>query len=234
MVGAASSSGTPNRPEGIRTPGDTLASRALQLGLSHSLGGRVGGLIAAIYLAGCVSGAMSHTGDVPAGHRPGIISVTLTSEIRSRPYSPETLSRPDVTAAIAMCEQMFGSEGHCRIDTTPGAELDRFTREEHERVYVFVVLRDLQPGRLYEVSSRWFGPDGGVTARASKRLTVPDSAKPSLSLDLQFWSALRTMRPGRWRVEIAVNGEVEADRTFEVIGSTRAQGPPRQPLGRAP
>jgi hypothetical protein len=30
------------------------------------------------------------------------------------------------------------------------------------------------------------------------------------------------MRPGRWRAEIAVNGEVEAERTFEVIASVRA------------
>src|SRR5262249_19892085 len=114
-------------------------------------------------------------------------------------------------------------EGRCERETTPGRERDRFSPDEHERVYAFVVLQDLEPARSYEISARWYGPDGGVAARATKRLIVPQAAKPSFTIELYFWSAAKTLKPGRWRVEITINGDVEANRAFEVIGSTRAQ-----------
>src|SRR5262249_1939397 len=163
---------------------------------------RTAGMVLMVLLAGCASAPQA--GGAPAGRRPGIMSVLLTSEIRSEPLPAERLLRPDIKTSIAMCEQMLGPEGRCGRETTPGPERDRFSPDEHERVYAFVVLQDLEPARSYEVSARWYRPDGGVTGRATKRLIVPQAAKPSFTIELHFWSAVKTLKPGRWRVEIAI------------------------------
>jgi hypothetical protein len=138
---------------------------------------------------------------------------------------------PRIKAAIAACGR--SGETDCGSRAIPGDSRDRFSRDEHERVHVFIVLADVEWGRSYEVRVRWFGPDGGVSARFTKRALTPELAVPGYTLSADFWVVTKTMRPGRWRAEVAVNGEVEAERTFEVVASTRARGgslaPPRWP-----
>jgi hypothetical protein len=67
----------------------------------------------------------------------------------------------------------------------------------------------------------------------TKRLLSPELALPGFVLTGDFWLEVRTIRPGRWRVEVAVNGEVEADRTFEVVALARPHGMPLAPRGGA-
>jgi hypothetical protein len=134
-------------------------------------------------------------------------------------------------AAIAACER--SGETACGSRAIPGEPREQFSQSENERVHVFVTLGDVEPGRSYEMRVRWIGPDGGVTARMTKRLFSPELALPGVTLTGDFWLEVRTIRPGRWRVEVAANGEVEADRPFEVVASARAHGAPRSPRGGA-
>jgi hypothetical protein len=135
-----------------------------------------------------------------------------------------------LAAAVAACERSGGGTG-CRERRTPGEPRDRYSRDENERVHVFVTVTDLQPRRWYECRVRFYGPDGGIFARLTKRVQAPDPLHASHELFFVFESATRSMRPGRWRVEIAVNDEVEGERTFEVVGSARAQDTPADPPG---
>ena len=199
--------------------------------LSRLFSGRVGCVCAAALLAGCVSAVTSRMGDAPTGGRPGVVTVLLTSSVRWEPRSREQMLEPRVKAAIAACEQ--SGETGCGSRAIPGEPREQFSQSENERVHIFVTLGDVEPGRSYEMRVRWFGPDGGVTARMTKRLFSPELALPGFVLTGDFWLEVRTIRPGRWRVEIAVNGEVEADRTFEVVASARAHGAPLAPRGGA-
>ena len=61
----------------------------------------------------------------------------------------------------------------------------------------------------------------------TKRMISPEPAQ-GMTMSGDFWVEIARLRPGPWRVEVAVNGDVEAERAFEVIGSTRAQRSPRQ------
>jgi hypothetical protein len=148
------------------------------------------------------------------------MTVVLTATVERRPYSSAELADTITAGAVAECERMGGGTP-CRDIRTPGEPQDRFSRDSNERVYVFVTLKNLEPRRSYECRARFFGPDGGVFARVTQRMLTSDRLPLSYELFVIFESGTRAMRPGRWKVEVAVNGEVEAERTFEVIGSTR-------------
>lgn len=197
---------------------------------NHLLQRQIAGVCIAALSAGCASAATSRTGDMPVGSRPGAVSVLLTSSVRWEPRSREEMLEPAVKAAVAACERS-GWTG-CGSRAIPGEPRDQFSRDEHERVHVFIVLADVEPGRSYEIRVRWLGPDGGVAARVTKRVFSPEPAPPGFTLTADFWVEVRTIRPGRWRVEVAVNGDVEADRTFEVVASARAHGWPHASLRR--
>jgi hypothetical protein len=204
---------------------------------SRRLAVRLGGLVAwvrsalvfkrcaeevciAVVLVGCTSGATTRIDDGALG-RAGIVTIVLTASIQSQPFSEADLAQGPVATAVAACERSGGGTA-CKERRTPGEPQDRFSRDANERVHVFVSLIDLEPRRWYECTVRFFGPDGGVFARVTKRIQSPDPVHPSHQLFFIFESSARAMRPGRWRAEIAVNGEVEAERTFEVIASVRA------------
>src|SRR5262249_59943954 len=105
-----------------------------------------------------------------------------------------------------------------RSRRVPGEPGDEYSPDEHDRVHVCVTLAVIESGSSYETRIRWFGPDGGVAARMTERYITPQGFS-GLSINLDFWADVKKLKPGRWRVEVAVNGEVEAERTFEGIGS---------------
>ncbi len=184
-----------------------------------------GACLAAV-LAGCAS-APTRTEEAPAG-RAGVVTVMLTGSAKRETLSEAELTDASTAAAVASCERSGGGTG-CRERWTTGEPQDRFSRDANERLHVVVVLADLEPRRRYECSLRLFGPDGGMYVRATKRLESPQLIHSSLRLTFVFESATGAMRPGRWKVEITVNGEVEGERMFEVVGSARVQSPTEPP-----
>jgi hypothetical protein len=187
---------------------------------NHLLQRQIAGVCIAALSAGCASVATSRTGDVPVAGRPGLVMVLLTPSVQWAPRAPEEMLEPAVEAAVAACERSRGTR--CGERATPGEARARFSRDENERVHVFVVLGDIEAGASYEIRVRWLGPDGGVAARMAMRLRTPEPTLHAATLTADFWLDAKTMRPGRWRAEVAVNGEVEAERTFEVIGLARS------------
>jgi len=129
------------------------------------------------------------------------------------------MADPAVKAAIAACKQ--SGETDCETHAVPGEPRDQFSREEHERVHVFIILGDVEPQRSYEIQLRWFGPDGGMAARFTRRAITPSLAARGFTVTADYWLETKAMRPGRWKAEIAVNGEVEAERTFDLVGAAR-------------
>ena len=124
-------------------------------------------------------------------------------------------------AAIDSCRRSGGVE--CGRRARPGRPQERFVREENGRVHVFVTLGDVEPGRIYECRTRWLGPDGGMAMRQELRVIAPDPAERGHSLMFDFWADTPGMASGRWRVEVAVNGELEAERAFEVVAPAPAE-----------
>jgi hypothetical protein len=171
-----------------------------------------------VLLVGCASGA-TRTEEASAG-RAGLLTIVLTASVRREPLSATELADAATAAAVASCERSGGGTS-CKERWVPGEPQERFSRDANERLHVIVALTDLEPRRRYECSIRLFGPDGGLAARLTKRLQSPDSVNPIHRLTFIFDSATGSMRPARWKVEITVNGDVEGERTFEVVGSAR-------------
>jgi hypothetical protein len=188
------------------------------------------GACLAVVLAGCAS-ATTRTEEAPAG-RVGVVTIVLTASVRREPLSATDLADSETAAAVASCERSGGGTS-CKEHWVLGDPQDRFSRDANERLHVVVALTDLEPRRRYECTIRLFDPDGGLVARLTKRLQSPDSVHPKHRMTFVFDSATGTMRPGRWKVEIAVNGDVEGERTFEVVGSARVQ-PPAAPPSASP
>ncbi|HEY7140118.1 MAG TPA: hypothetical protein VIE44_08480 [Methylomirabilota bacterium] len=168
---------------------------------------------------------------MPAGRRPGMVAVLITSSVRLEPFSEEEMLDPRLKVVIGACERNRLPD--CRSRLVPGEPRDQFSQAEHDKVHVYVTLAVVEAGRAYDTRIRWFAPDGGVAARMTQRHVVPRPSLPGLRLTGDFWAEVKKLRPGRWRVEVAVNDEVEAERTFEVIGSTRTDGPRSRLFGRA-
>lgn len=146
--------------------------------------------------------------------RPQFVLVELTSQITYAPFSTEELADPVLKAAMALCEKQ--GFRHCRERPTPADSRTQFSRTRDERVFAHVTLGGLRPEREYECAVRWIGPDGGVRARLAHALRTPAGIYQGFYYNCTFdWRSLPEL--GRWRVEIAINGQVEGERSFEVI-----------------
>jgi hypothetical protein len=103
-----------------------------------------------------------------------------------------------------------------------------------------LTIKGVEPERRYTVGFRLFDPKGEMRARHTMFYDVPRHLQPSFEWQPHItWSPQdpRNWDLGRWRVEIAVNGKVEATRTFEVVEwdpSTRHQLEQEAPRTRAP
>ncbi len=97
-----------------------------------------------------------------------------------------------------------------------GAE---FRRSQSGRVTALVILGGVQPDRSYEVSIRWFDPQGNLVKRLTMPLHIPSQFAPGYSADLWFhyaYSDASQIPLGRWRVELIINGMVEGETSFQV------------------
>jgi hypothetical protein len=172
-------------------------------------------------LTACAELSPSRGGSAP-GAPPQRVAIELTSQVQYTPLPPEVLGRPGVQAAIAQCEHQ-GWE-RCREFKKPADSRTYFVRTQDEQVFVFVKLGGLEPDRAYEVRFRLFDPEGNMRMRVSTPFHIPSGALPDFNLDFVFqWGPPdpSTWQLGRWRVEVAVNGQVEGERTFEVVDRTR-------------
>ena len=96
----------------------------------------------------------------------------------------------------------------------------QFSRSRDERVFAYVTLGGLQPERDYECAARWMGPDGGVRARPARTFRTSAGIPSDFVFNCTFdWRLMgSSSEVGRWRVEVAIKGQVDGERSFGVIG----------------
>ena len=152
------------------------------------------------------------------GPQPQGVTVVLTSGLKYEPLSPEQLADPNTQAIIKQCEEL----GSLRCKET-WQEIDnrnQFSRDEHEAVYTAIHFYGLRGNRTYTIVYRLYGPNDEL----QERYTIPMHMPPSWPLaerrsiffvwfpvDPAIWPL------GRWRVEVFVNGQLETERSFEVV-----------------
>jgi hypothetical protein len=126
-------------------------------------------------------------------------------------------AEPVLRAAIDSCEKQ--GFRNCHERKKPGDARTQFSRTKDDRVFAYVSMGGLRPERDYECAVRWIGPDGGVRARLARAFRTPAGLPQDFTYNCTFDWRLRgsLSEIGRWRVEIAINGQVEGERSFEVI-----------------
>jgi hypothetical protein len=150
------------------------------------------------------------------------VKIVLTSRVTYEPFSPEFLANPIVQSLVAECQRK--GEAHCGERLVPADSRTEFVRTQDKRIVSFVELGGVEPGRAYEVRFRLFDPAGNLRERATFSLHVPSSFPPNATLIYEYsWAPQdpATWQLGRWRLEIAVNGQVESEGTFEVVDRAR-------------
>ena len=168
-------------------------------------------------LASCASTVAPPSTTRPPGVRPRSVTVTLTESVRYEPHSPDKKSEPGMRDVIAECER--SRSRHCGDRAIAGETRSRFVRGEDERVHLFVGIRGLEGGRAYELRARWFGPDGGMVARVTDTLYTPVNLHRNVVYHVRFSAVVNLLPAGLCRVELSIDGEVEAERVFEVVTS---------------
>jgi hypothetical protein len=172
--------------------------------------------IIALFTA-CAEMPPSRVASIP-GAPPQNISLELASQAEHTPLPPEVLSDPVIQPVIAQCEQQGGM--HCRESTGPANSRTKFVRTQDDKLIAFVKLGGLEWNRDYAVRFRLFDPDGNMRSRSIFSQHIPSAFPPDGTLDFAFfWTAPDPIawQLGKWRVEIAVNGQVEVERTFLVV-----------------
>ena len=164
----------------------------------------------------CTTLPPSQTVAVP-GASPRMLHIQLTSGLKWTPYSPQELADPLIQRAIAQCERA-GIE-HCREQPEPIDARTQFVQGQDKQGLIVVALQGLEPARTYEVQWRLFTPEGQLQARMAM---PPNIASTPLVV---YWFTINpsALLVGRWRVEIVVNGRMEAERFFEIV--PRVQSP---------
>jgi hypothetical protein len=120
---------------------------------------------------------------------------------------------------VAQCERQ--KLPNCRSYIAGVETQTTFARSRGTQVVAVVFLKGLESSRRYEVQGQLVDPRGDRRARVVYVWDLPREVSPDFHLDVSFtWSFPsdpRAVSLGRWRIEIAVNGIVEGERTFEVI-----------------
>jgi len=170
------------------------------------------------FLTGCAELPPSGTVSVP-GSPPRTVVILLGSQIQRVPYSPEELADPAIQSIIAECERQGAT--HCRQPTELANVRTKFDRAQDDMVAGVVILGGLESNRDYTVRFKLFDPNGDTRMRATISVHIPPSFPAQGTIQPNFcWVPPdpSTWQLGSWRVEVAVNGEVEGERTFEVVG----------------
>jgi hypothetical protein len=180
--------------------------------------------ILALFTA-CVEMPPSRVVSIP-GAPPKIISLELASQVEHKPYPPEVLSNPIMQSVFAQCEQQGGI--HCREDTVPVNSRTKFARPQDDKFCAFVKLGSIERNRDYAVRFRLFDPDSNIRVRSFYSQHIPSAFPLNATANFTFfWTPPdpTAWQLGKWRIEIAVNGQVEIERTFKVIESKRPDKP---------
>lgn len=152
------------------------------------------------------------------GSPPKLIYLELASQVEYKPYPPEVLSNPVWQSIFAQCEEQGGK--HCREQTVLANTRTKFVRKQDDKLFAFVQLGGVKGNREYTVRFRLFDPDGNLRARANLSQHIPSPFPPDAFANYQFnWTPPHptAWQLGKWRIEIAVNGQVEVERTFLVV-----------------
>ena len=171
-------------------------------------------LIALLALVACAT----------AGPQPRGVTVVLTSDLKFEPLSSEELADPNVQAIINQCEELGGS--HCNEIWEEIDNRNQFSRDKHENVYTVVHLSGLHANRTYTIEYRLYNPRDELQERHTVPLHMPPSWTLSDTQSTYFvWSPVdpAAWPLGRWRVEIFVNGQLETERSFDVVANESAK-----------
>jgi len=172
-------------------------------------------------LTACAEMPPSRVVSIP-GAPPQNIAIKLASQIEYKPISPEVLDNPAVQSLIAQCEQKGGE--HCREETGPANSRTKFVRTQDDTVWAFVYIGGLERDRDYTVRIRLFDPERNMRQRMITSMHTPTVLPPDFTVNFYFsWAPPdpATWQLGKWRIEIAVNGQVEIERTFHVVDQTQ-------------
>ena len=164
------------------------------------------------------------------GPQPGGVTVVLTSDLIFEPHSPEELADPSLQAIIKQCEEM-GSP-RCTESWQEVDNRSQFSRDKHENVYTVIHLSGLRRNHTYTIEYRLYDPNAELQARLTIALLMPPSWTLADTQSTYFvWSPIDTANwmLGRWRVELLVNGQLETERSFNVVenGSAKLELPRR-------
>ena len=162
------------------------------------------------------------------GPSPQDLSIVISSGLKETPMSDLELADPAIQAFIAQCEA--AGTKFCDTKHGPVDDLRVFDRTIHSQVNTFVVLSGLIANRTYEVGWTLFDPRGELQSRKFDVYRTPANWPPSHSVVSWFrWYPVspETWAAGRWRIEITINGQLEAERSFEVIGIGEALNAPQ-------
>ncbi len=95
---------------------------------------------------------------------------------------------------------------------------DRFPKEKSRFVFWELTLAhpSLKEQKRFRVEERWYGPDGAVLARQHLEAFVEPSWVRSYHNHGWGWDEAGRWPPGRYRLELSVDGETVAEGAFEV------------------
>lgn len=149
---------------------------------------------------------------------PQTIGVILTSGVATRPYTAEELAIPALRESIRLCQRR--GRKNCDVKRSAVEDLREFNRAAHSELIALVQLSGLQENRSYEVELKLYNPDSDLARRVAFSQSTSTAWHPSYALD--YWFNWKASKPawwwlGRWRIEVLVNGRLEAERSFHVV-----------------
>jgi len=168
-------------------------------------------------LTGCAKLPPSGTASIP-GSPPRTVEIRLGSRVQHTPYSAEDLASPAIQSIIAECERQGGV--NCRETTELTDFQTRFVRTQDDMVVAILILGGLESNRDYTLRYKLFDPNGDMRTRLVYSSHIPPSFPVNGTITAHFNYVPpnpSTWQLGSWRIEIAVNGQVVGERTFEVV-----------------
>jgi hypothetical protein len=140
--------------------------------------------------------------------------------VETTPYTSEQLALPGVKEIIQQCERegLLGCDSH----STATNDMSEFDRAVHSEVIVKVTLIGAASGKLYAVEWKLFNPNDELAVRYTVPITFPSNWNPAFRANYWlFWEPTdrETWQLGEWSVDIFVNGQLEARRSFTVVDS---------------
>lgn len=154
----------------------------------------------------------------PFGSPPANITVALTSQIETIPYTPEELALPEVQRVIKECKRL--GNGKCGEHQQPVDQRTTFVRAQDDVLWLFAKFGGLEPDRDYVVRVQLFDPDNNMHEQETVNYHIPPFMPIEFTLYITApWVPFDplSVQLGLWRFEITVNGQKVVGRTFNVV-----------------